>query len=153
MSHGIRAGLEIRGTVLMPPASWLAVVPCVDVDEVPNRALFTSLAGHELAWLDLQPLLPARGLPPDVTPALREQYEAWGGSAYDATWLSYEELVTAIKRMTAAYIAKGGTHTGGESGQLPLRQRGASIDAVVAFLAVYHSRGFETRMVFWFTPV
>ena len=152
MSHGIEAGLEIRGTDIMPPAVWYDIVPSVEIDEVPNRTLFTSLGGHYLPWLGLEPLVPVRGLPADVTQPLKERYDAWGGAAYDASWVTYEELVAAVEHMTTA-LAHLERHQDMDAPTLLRLHRGVSIDAVIAFLSVYHSRGFETRLVFWFTPI
>lgn len=152
MSSGLRACLEIRGTATMPPDRWVAVVPSVFIDEVPNRSLFTSLAGHYLPWLDLQPLFPSRGVPADATQGTKKSYEEWGGAAYDASWLTYQEFVTAVEHMSDA-IAELERRQGREASSLLRLHQGVSIDAIIAFLAVYHSHGFETRIVFWFTPV
>ncbi len=151
MSSGIHAGLEIRGTASMPPATWIPIVPSIDVDELPNRTLFALLAGHP-SRLQLEPLLTQRGLPSDVTRPIKEAFDSWGELAYDASWVSYEELVHVIDCMMAAL-----EHEAHEQGfalhDLLRIHRSVSIDAVVAFLAVYHAHGFETRMVLWSTPI
>jgi hypothetical protein len=71
----------------MPPATWLAVIPPVDVDEVPNRTIFTLLAGYPTS-LGAAPVVPLRGLPSDLTGPIQKLYNAWGGSAFDAGWVS-----------------------------------------------------------------
>ena len=151
MSRGIKAGLEIRGTEGASPATWHAVIPSVDVDEVPNRTLFALLAGYP-SRLGLKPLLPLRGLPENVTQPIKESYDEWGDAVYDASWVSYKELVATVERLTAAIedLARG---QGMDEHNLLRLHRGVSIDAVIAFLGVYHARGFETRMVFWFTSL
>jgi hypothetical protein len=97
VSHGIKAGLEIRGTEGTPPATWHAVVPSVDVDEVPNRTLFALLAGYP-SRLGLEPLLPLRGLPEDMTQPIKESYDEWGDVAYDASWVSLVTPPAAASR-------------------------------------------------------
>lgn len=151
MSQGIRVGLEIRGTELMPPATWHAVVPSVDVDQVPNRTFFALLAGHP-SRLRLEPLLALRGLPVDVTQQLKDAHDAWGSLAYDANWVCYEELVATGERMTAA-IEIEARSTGRDALKLLRLHRDVSIDAIIAYLGVYHAYGFETRLVFWFTSM
>jgi hypothetical protein len=147
----MEAGLEIRGTANMPPATWQAVVPFVDVNEVPNRTIFALLAGYASA-LSLGPLFSRRGLPHDVTRDIKERYEGWGGAAYDASWVSYEELRATIARLTAVIEESARRQALCADDLLRLR-RGVSISAVTAFLEVYDQHGFETRMVFWFTPI
>jgi hypothetical protein len=151
MSSGIRAGLEIRDSAAMPHAIWIAVAPSIEVDEVPNRTVFTLLAGYPSRW-GLEPLIPLRGLPPDLTPPIQDLYDEWGGSAFDASWVSYQELAATVERLTTTIevFAKDQGHAEQDVVQL---HRGISIDAVIAFLGVYHTRGFATRMVFWFTPI
>lgn len=151
MSSGFGAGLEIRGTEAMPPATWHAVVPSVDVDEVPNRTLFALLTGHP-SRLCLASQLTARGLPTDVTRQVKDAYNKWAGMAYDASWVSYTELVATVERLTAA-IEDEARSQGVDTHDLLYLHRGVSIDAVCAFLSAYHTHGFETRMVFWFTPI
>jgi hypothetical protein len=151
MSNGIEAGLEIRGTEAVPPTTWLPVVPSVDIDEVPNRSLFALLAGYP-SRLGLEPGLRLRGLPSDLTRPIHERYNAWGGSAFDASWVNYEELVAAVQRMAAA-VNEVAQRRGFATEDNSRLHRGVSIDAVIAFLGVYHARGFATRMIFWFTPI
>lgn len=151
MSGGIRAGLEIRGHDGTPPASWYAVAPSVHVDDVPNRTFFAVLAGHP-SRLGLEPLLSLRGLPGDVPLEIRKLYDDWGGEAFDASWVSYDELVTVRQRVTSAIEDVARKHDV-DAGNLLKLHVGVSIEAVIAFLGICQAHGFETRMVFWFTPI
>jgi hypothetical protein len=151
MSSGMEAGLEMRGTANIPPATWQAVVPSVDIDEVPNRTIFALLAGYP-STLGLDPLFSRRGLPQDVTREIKERYEGWGGAAHDASWVTYTELRETLACLTAVLEDSARRQTLAADDLLKIR-RGVSIVAVSAFLEVYHQHGFETRMVFWFTPV
>jgi hypothetical protein len=151
MSSGIRAGLEVRGTESMPPATWLAVALSVAVDEVPNRALFALLAGYP-SPLGIDPVVSLRGLPRDLTRRLQELYDEWGDAAFDASWVSFEELRATAQRLTKAIEELAQKKSIAVDDFVRL-QRGVSIDAVIAFLGVYDARGFDTRMVFWSTPI
>lgn len=151
MSHGIQAGLEIRVSSFIDSAVWRAIAPSIDVDEIANRTLFALLVGR-VSWLNLEPGTNLRGLPGDVTIAVKAQYEAWNGGAYDASWVSYEELLAIAGQLSKALedLAAGDRS---ELIQLLDQHCGVSIDAILAFMAVHHGRGIQTRMVFWFTPI
>ena len=151
MSSGIRASLEIRGTDVMPPNTWMAVAPSVDVDEAPNRTIFALLAGYPSA-LHLAPILQLRGLPVDATGPVREQFSSWGDSTFEPSWVTYQELVGMVEYATKT-LEDIALHRGAPFEDLLRHQRGVSLDAVIAFLGVYSARGYEARMVFWFTQV
>ncbi len=81
-----------------------------------------------------------------MTDAVRDFY-ARGGTA---TWLGYTELVTAIQRLTIALRCAARNHDGDEQALLALHTS-VSMQAIVAYLAVYHAHEHKTRLVFWFT--
>jgi hypothetical protein len=151
MSSGIEAGLEVCGTESMLPVQWLAVAPSVLVDEVPNRTIFTLLAGHR-SELGIDPVVPLRGLPRDVSKPIQELYDAWGGTAFDASWVTFEEIMATVERLTRALEELSQQNQMAPNEFIRLH-RGISIDGVLAFLSVYQARGFNTRLVFWFTPI
>lgn len=150
MSNGIRAGLEVRRKAV-PPGAWSAIVPSIDVDEVPNRTLFALLAGYP-SRLGLEPNFSLRGLPSDVTRRIKELYDEWDGDVHDASWVSYEELVATVERMTAV-IEETARNQGIDVHELRQLHCSIGIDAVIAFLSIYCAYGYEARMVFWFTPL
>ena len=157
MSSGLRAGLEIRETVRVslpsyrgrPITTWFDVVPWVNIDWIENRTLFGVLAGYP-SRLGIEPLIPPRGLPEDVSPTIRQRYDEWNGLAFDASWVTMDELVMMVERLTTALEARA---EGAGLEELRKLHLNISIDAVIAFLTVYQERGFYPQMVFWSTPI
>jgi hypothetical protein len=156
VSSGISAGLEIRETAKVPFPSnssesiipWFAIAPSIYINWVENRTLFNLLTGHP-SWLGIEPPIPARGVPKDVTRDLRAQYDEWNGLAFDASWIP---LVMVVERITTAIKAMADAE-GRDTEELLKLHRSVHIDAIIAFLTVYQERGFDTRIVFWATPV
>lgn len=148
MSEGIHAGLEVRAH---RHTQWTVVVPSVDVDEVANRTIFTLLAGQP-STLGVQPVVPMRGLPSDLSAAIRTLHNQWGGTTSQANWVTLGEVSVTIQQLTAR-IAELSTQAGVPVDDFLRQHRGVSIDAVVAFLRVYESHGFDARLVFWLTPL
>ena len=140
MSSGMKAGLEIRETEQSardrrhhaPIGMWCAIVPSVDIDWVENRGCLKVLAGHGL-HPDVEPLFPRRGLPEDVTREIKRLHDEWNGLAFDGNWVTLDEL-RAVAQDVRLY-------------------HHASREATVAFLSAFEARGFDTRMVLWFTPI
>jgi hypothetical protein len=158
VSAGLRAGLEVREAMRapLPPRSeparaWDAAAPAVDIDRVENRLLFALLAGQPTI-LGIGALLPSRGLPEDVSQEVRDQHDSWHGLAFDASWVTLDELVSVTEQLTATL--KGLASAQGQPAEAFLSlHRSVTIDAVIAFLAVYQAHGCDTRMVFWSTPI
>lgn len=148
MSQGIRAGLEVRPE---GEKRWIAVVPSVDVDEVSNRTVFTLLAGHP-STLGVQPVVPVRGLPDDLSSPIRTLHDRWHGAASEASWVTLDELSDTLQQLTTR-IAELSTQAGIPTADFMRQHRGVSMDAVIAFLGVYQSHGFDVRLVFWSTPI
>ena len=109
------------------------------------------LAGHP-SWLGIEPPIPARGVPEDVTRDVRAQYHEWNGLAFDASWVTLDELVMVVGRITTAVEAMADAK-GQDTEELLKLHQSIHIDAIIAFLTVYQERGFGTRIVFWATPV
>jgi len=97
MSEGIHAGLEVRAR---GHKQWTAVVPSVDVDEVANRTIFTLLAGKS-STLGVQPVVPIRGLPSDLSATIRTLHNQWGGTTSQANWVTPGEVNETIRLITA----------------------------------------------------
>ena len=127
MSRGMKAGLEIRETQRSaldwrhhaPIGMWCAIVPSIDVDWVENRGCLKVLAGHGL-YPDVEPMLPRRGLPEDVTREMKRLHDEWNGLAFDGNWVTLDEL-RAVAQDVRLY-------------------HHASVEATVALL-----NGFEAR--------
>jgi len=150
MSNGIRAALEARRIQPPPSTGWWAIARDVDVDDYRNRLLFTTLAGESTVFGG-EPITAPRGLPNDVTIDVKILYEEWGSAAENVSWASYAELVTAVERI---HIIASSVRDSGMDGQMFLAQNiGVSVRAVVAYLAAYQDNGYDTRIVFWFTPL
>jgi hypothetical protein len=159
VSSGMSAGLEIRETERVPLPSyrtgpidtWFAVAPSIYINWVENRTLFNLLSGHA-SWLGIEPPISARGMPEDATREVRARYDEWNGLAFDAGWVTLDELVLVVGRLTTALSAMANAD-GQDINELLKLHRSICIDAVIAFLTVYQGRGFDTRIVFWTTPV
>ncbi len=85
-----------------------------------------------------------------MTDAVRDFYARGGTATWDANWLGYTELVTAIQRLTIAVRCAAREHDGDEQALLALHTS-VSMQAILAYLAVYHAHDHGTRLVFWFT--
>ena len=128
---------------------WLAAAD-VYVDEPSNRLLFTSLTG-ESTGLGIEPVAPLRGLPHDVTTSVRTAYHEWASAALAVSWVTYPELLEAVERVRASIDGRPAAERQKE--QFHANQIGVSIQAVLSYMAVYATHGFETRLIFWTTPI
>jgi hypothetical protein len=149
MSHGIRASLEARRRAPDPEESWWPLAVDIDVEDYRNRLLFTALAGEPTIF-NIEPGAPPRGLPDDATSAVRRLYSTWEKAAWAASWVSYAELVTLIERRDTALRTAARANDGDEHALLA-QHTSVSMQAILAYLAVYQASGYDVRLIFWFT--
>jgi hypothetical protein len=151
VSHGIRAALEGRQLdPLDPSIYWSVLALDVDVSDYRNRVLFATLVGGLKTIRIEQPITAPRGLPNDVSPSVREQFEQWGPEAWDVSWVSYDEFLAAVQRLHS-YAAS--MYEEWERRTFLANHLGIAPQAILAFLKVYEDYGYATRLVFWSTPL
>lgn len=144
MSDGIRVSLE--GMPSDASIGWIALAPSVDVNDHRNRLIFTVIYGNP--WdPSIRGIAPPRGLPSDVTHTVRALYEEWGTLASVASWISLAELRTAVERISDRAVGTS------NPGLYLLQHLSIDIQAILAYLEVYSSAGYATRIVFWFTDI
>jgi len=148
MSGGIRAALEARLTSNSRDSHWWLLADEVYVDEPANRLLFAVLAG-EPTIVPIDPPVPVRGLPNDVTSKVKASHADWRASTTVVNWVSYRELVATVEQFKT-WIVRNPEEL---KSSLVANQIGTSIDAILSYLAVFEANYFETRLIFWMTPI
>jgi hypothetical protein len=149
MSHGIHGGVEARRREEPIAGGWIPVATNVFVDDYRNRIAFAMLAGQPTV-IGYKIVSGPRGLPLDVT-SVRAEYDLGAESNWDATWVTFAEL-TAVIEWTKAEADRRGS-SGGSATEFLDHYLGVTLQAVHSFMGIYEANGFETRLVFWFTPV
>lgn len=149
MSHGIHGGVEARRRESRIVKGWIPVATNGFIDDYRNRLAFAMVAGQPTV-IGYKIVSEPRGLPPDVT-SVRAEYDLGGESNWDATWVTFAELTAAIEWTKAEAERRGAS--GGSADTFLDHYLGVTLQAVHSFMGVYEANGFETRLVFWFTPV
>ncbi len=150
MGYGIRASLEAQRIQPPPSTGWWSIARDIDVDDYHNHLLFAILAGEPTVF-DIEPIAAPRGLPDDVTTDVKTVYEEWRSVAWDVSWVSYAELLTAMARI---HTIAGSIRDSGMDERMFLAQNiGVSVQAIISYLTSYQDNGYDTRMLFWFVPL